>query len=277
MRGDVMLPAAVRAAADLDARAVGRRDQIRPGAQVLLEQPAEPARLRDRQPARFRARAARDVGDRAGFGEPEPGRGQTAIQLADVAGVHPAEHEILIRRDAHGAVAVGARQLAERRASARSSGRRAAPSPIAITNPNCFCGRTFVARQRAYASSPALKHRHDDRRDAGSRRRARRPRATRCGRPTAPHPSATPASIRSPADRSRASAPGRAAGSAVSSRSYSSRQRVQPERLDHELHPVPLLVLVVAEPLEDPQHRFGDAEDLRRRQELVQQPGRLSP
>ena len=50
-RRDVMLAAAVRAAADLDARAVGGRDQIRTRAQVILEQPAEPARLRDRQPA----------------------------------------------------------------------------------------------------------------------------------------------------------------------------------------------------------------------------------
>ena len=39
-RRDVVLAAAVRAAADLDARAVGRGDEIGPRAQVILEQPA---------------------------------------------------------------------------------------------------------------------------------------------------------------------------------------------------------------------------------------------
>ena len=81
MRGDVMLAAAVRAAADLDARAVGRGDQIGTRAQVILEQPAEPARLRHRQPAGFGAGAARHVGDRARFGQPEAGRREPAIQL----------------------------------------------------------------------------------------------------------------------------------------------------------------------------------------------------
>ena len=49
---------------------------------------------------------------------------------------------------------------------------------------------------------------------------------------------------------------------------------IPPERLDHELHPVALLVLVVAEPLEHAQHRFGDAKDLGRREELVKDAGR---
>ena len=35
---------------------------------MVFEQPAEPARLRDGEPARFSARAARDVGDRARLG-----------------------------------------------------------------------------------------------------------------------------------------------------------------------------------------------------------------
>ena len=46
------------------------------------------------------------------------------------------------------------------------------------------------------------------------------------------------------------------------------------QRLDHELHAVALLVLVVAEALEHAQHRLGDAQDFRGRQELVQQPRR---
>ncbi len=39
---------------------------------------------------------------------------------------------------------------------------------------------------------------------------------------------------------------------------------------DHELDPVALLVLVVAQPVKHPQHGFSDAENLRRRDELVQ-------
>jgi hypothetical protein len=63
---------------------------------VILEQPAEAARLRDREAARLGARAAGHVGDRARFGEPEAGGGEPPIQLPHVAGVHPAEHQVLI-------------------------------------------------------------------------------------------------------------------------------------------------------------------------------------
>ncbi len=41
--GDVVLAAAVGAPADLDARPVGSGDQIRPRAQMILEQPPKPA------------------------------------------------------------------------------------------------------------------------------------------------------------------------------------------------------------------------------------------
>ena len=63
-RRDVMLAAAVRASADLDARPIGRRDQIGTRAQVVFEQTAQAARLRHREPARLGARAAGDVGNR---------------------------------------------------------------------------------------------------------------------------------------------------------------------------------------------------------------------
>ncbi len=51
---------------------------------------------------------------------------------------------------------------------------------------------------------------------------------------------------------------------------------VPPERLDHELHPVALLVLVVAEPVEHAQDGFGHAEQVRGRDEFVQDTGRLA-
>ena len=83
-RRDVVLAAAVRAAADLDARAAAAAIRSRPRAQVLVEQPAEPARLRDREPARLGARAARHVGDRARLGQAEPRGREPAVELPDV-------------------------------------------------------------------------------------------------------------------------------------------------------------------------------------------------
>ena len=66
-----------------------------------------------------------------------------------------------------------------------------------------------------------------------------------------------------------------APGTRPASRWYSARKRVPAQRLDHELHAVALLVLVVAELVEHAQHRFGDVEDLGRRQELVDRRRRL--
>src|SRR5207244_2256870 len=77
------------------------------------EQPSQAARLGDGKTAGLGARAARDVGDAAGFREAEPRGGETAVQLPHVAGIHPSEQEILFRRHANRTVAVCARQLAE--------------------------------------------------------------------------------------------------------------------------------------------------------------------
>jgi hypothetical protein len=51
---------------------------------------------------------------------------------------------------------------------------------------------------------------------------------------------------------------------------------VPAELLDHELHPVALLVLVIAPFLEHAQHRFAHSKDLRRRQEFVDDARRLA-
>src|SRR5204863_6350047 len=131
--------AAVRAAAELDARAVSRGNQIRPSAKVLFEQPAQTARLRHRETARLRARAARHIGDRARLRQAEARCGEPAIQLTHIAGIDPPDHEILIRRDAHGAVAVRARQIAEyshlgaRQIAERNAGDRHHESELFLT------------------------------------------------------------------------------------------------------------------------------------------------
>src|SRR4029079_1285620 len=63
-RGNGMLAAPVRAAADLDVARTGGIGDLGARAQVLAEQVAEAARLRHRDPAGLRARAAGDVGNR---------------------------------------------------------------------------------------------------------------------------------------------------------------------------------------------------------------------
>ena len=108
-----MLPAAIRAPADLDARAVGLRNQIRPRTQLILEQSPQPPRLRHRQPARLGARAADDIRDGARFGQREARRRQAFIELPHIARVDPAVHQILIGRHSYGPVAVGPCQVAE--------------------------------------------------------------------------------------------------------------------------------------------------------------------
>ena len=82
-RGHMVLAAAVGAAADLDVRGARGVDHVRTRAKMLLEQPAEPARLRDRDPARLGAGAAPDVRDRAHAGEAEAGGDERAIQGPD--------------------------------------------------------------------------------------------------------------------------------------------------------------------------------------------------
>ena len=77
------------------------------------KEPAQPARLRDGEPARFGTRATGDIGNGARLSQAEPGRRQPAVQRADLPGLHPPEHQILIHRDADRAVAVRLGKLAD--------------------------------------------------------------------------------------------------------------------------------------------------------------------
>ena len=271
-RRDVVQAAAVRAAADLDARAVGRGNQLRPFAQVLLEQPAEAARLCHRQLAGLRPRTARDVGDRPRFGEPEPRRRKPAIELAHVTRADPAEEQVLIGRDADRAVAVGPRQLAEHphliagEIAERHGGDRHHVAELLL--------RPDVGRVPPRVDLVAgLEDRHDRRRQA----RARDPAA---GHPRRDVPDRRRRVLHplGPRFAGRRIDFERRHLAAQAARGQFAIVLLAPARpaegLDQELHAVALLVLVVAQPFEHPQHRLGDAQDLRGRQELVQQPGR---
>ena len=91
-----MLPASVRASADLDPGAVRRGDQIRASAEMFLEEPSEAARLRHRQPARLRAGAACDVRHGARFGESETGGREAPVQFTHLARLDPAKEQVLV-------------------------------------------------------------------------------------------------------------------------------------------------------------------------------------
>ena len=99
---------------------VGRLgDEVRVLVEMLTEEAGEPSRLRDGKLARLGARTAGDVAHRAGVVSGEIGRRQSRIERLDLAGRHPPEHEVLVRRDAHGAIAVSGRQVSRLFASAR--------------------------------------------------------------------------------------------------------------------------------------------------------------
>ena len=109
----MVLAAAVRAAADLDPRAIRRRHESGTRAQVILEQPAEAARLRHRQPARLGARAAGDVGQRPGLGEAEAGGREALMQRSHIGRIDPPEQQVLVGGDANRPVAVCACEVCE--------------------------------------------------------------------------------------------------------------------------------------------------------------------
>ena len=87
--------------------------------EIVLDQPREAARLRHREAARFGARAARDVGDRSRARSRQPRGRQPSIQTGHLAALDPAQHEILIDRDAHHAVRIRPATAPPARASAR--------------------------------------------------------------------------------------------------------------------------------------------------------------
>ena len=79
-RGNVMLAAPIRAAADLDVAVVHERHEFRMSVQVFSELAAEAPRLRDGQAATLGPRAAHDVGDGVRARGPEAGRLEPLIQ-----------------------------------------------------------------------------------------------------------------------------------------------------------------------------------------------------
>ena len=264
-----MLAAAVGTAADLDVE-IGRQvDQLGRGPQVLLERLAEAARLRDRQLARLGAGATGDVGDRVGVGQAEAGGLEPGVQIGQAGAPDPAEDEVLHRGHAH-------RCRRRRRWPARPRTRYCSPlrSPsgtvtTALTKSSCFCGRTLVAqpavvgaarRPRSAARGEsrvrAARRRGATRRTISStpgRRRCRRPRRRRLvGR-------------RLDVERQLAHAFGPHLGQRGLERGA---EPVPAHRLDQELHPVALPVLVVAALVEHADHRLGDAQQVLGRHEV---------
>jgi hypothetical protein len=106
-RRDVVLPARVGAARDLD-RQVGRRgDQRRRLRQRVGQRPRGAARGRDRELAAGGARARGHVDDRAGAGEREAGVDQRGVDQRQPVVGQPAQDDVLIVGGAQLAVGVG--------------------------------------------------------------------------------------------------------------------------------------------------------------------------
>ena len=164
MLRDVVLAAAVRAAADLDVdlarELVGDVHRFDP----LLHGLVQAHRAGDPELARVGPRARDDVGDlpRARLAQAE--LGERAPQVVDALLAHPAQHEVLL----HGRARVAAGVLAHRCASPRNcSGVRSPRRTFAstVTKPSCFCSRTFAVaealelREVAVRAAVALRRR----------------------------------------------------------------------------------------------------------------------
>ena len=269
-----MLAAAVRAAADLDDGAVGLRHQVGPIAQRVAEQAAQTARLRHRQTAAFGARAAVHVGHGGRVAEPEARRRQATVEFAHLANRHPAQHQILIDGDTHGAVAVRLRQVAEHAhllagEVAQRHGHGGGDVAELLLRPDVRLPPVIEL------VVGGVQHRHDDRRDAGAvgrhRGDARRDGARRLRVRTRPgwcgfH--LWRLDLEQP-HRPFAAAPGQRLLVLLD-------EAVPAELLDHELHAVPLAVLVVAVFLEHDEQRFADAEQLGGRDVVVDGASRLA-
>ena len=240
-------------------------------AQVLLDRLAEAARLRHRELARLGAGAAGHVGDRIGVRQAEAGGLQRSKERGHVVAAHPPEHQVLNGGDAHGAVAVGARQIGEHaklRAAevAERHGDGRGDELLLLLRDGRSCAATSRMRRRHRSGSvrragtmpgPLSDAGVNPAGDLVNRRRGQRaPNRARLrfaggSRSNFKRPPAFGANRRERVVECRA-------------------KRVPSHRLDQELHPVALLVLVVAARMEDANHRLGDVQHLRRRQEVEQ-------
>ena len=97
--GDVMLPAAVGAAADLSVEPGSQRDEVGSRAQEVTEQAAQATRLRHRQAARLCPRTARHIGEGARVRKAEPRGGEPAVELRQILATNPAQYQVLVRGD----------------------------------------------------------------------------------------------------------------------------------------------------------------------------------
>ena len=240
------------------------------------EQTRQAARLRHRQPARLGARAAGDVGERARSGARETRRRQTPIEAP--------------------------RDPLRAPTAARtfwSAVTRTAPSPNASASSpirrSCVGGQ-IAEHGRNRARSNSLPASAGSRSSVATWRNRPALRATRGssrGWMPGPMSRSPPArlAISSVDGRGGLASAARSSTGGCSGSNGSARplerprlprarvriplgSRSQPERLDEELQPIPLLVLVVAEPMEDADDGFGARRACRRPEETRTAPGR---
>ena len=152
-----MLPAAVRAAADLDAHVACRANERGDAPRFSWISRAMPrdwvtARRHDSAPGQL----VTSVID-AAPGSAETGNRQAAIERGQLAAAHPPQHHVLLWSRTHQAVAVGFREQRRARATGLPSNHPAASVTVTIECPGCFCGRTLLAA-RPCARRPDRRH-----------------------------------------------------------------------------------------------------------------------
>ena len=107
----MVLAAAIGAAADLDVEAGDGGDEVGPLAQMIAEELAEAARLRDG--SRHASAPGQLVTSASEPAPPRPSLTAASRRYSSGTslGAHPAKEQVLVRRDPHRAVAVGEREV----------------------------------------------------------------------------------------------------------------------------------------------------------------------
>ena len=111
--GDVVQSAAVWAPAHLHDEPLRAVHHAAVGGDRLTERARQPARLRHRQLARLRARAARHVGKRVRIGIRKTEAPERVVHAVDIVRANPAQDEVLPRGGSHRRVGEGARNPGE--------------------------------------------------------------------------------------------------------------------------------------------------------------------
>ena len=205
----------------------------------------------------------------SGAAASEPRRRDRRVERMDIRALDPPQEQVLFGRDAHCAVAVRLGESLRGCATASTSDRRA-PSSRSRARSRIGSDVYVGGRPVQELARKDGQLRHDARVNSGTGRVLCVTRARRLSIDGGLRRGNAARSSTGGCSGSNGSGAPPSALNRSSSSWNSARNRSQPIASDQELHPVALLVLVVAEPVKDPQHGFSDVEDLRSWNEVVE-------